>query len=102
VVKFLSGRKNLIELNPTVTKAVLDISRLDSLEDKVLIILSLIMLKKINSLLIELGPLAVKTFFMDLKHDLLVYNKEASQLGSKKDATIEIINDYCKATGFTE
>jgi hypothetical protein len=34
-------------------------------------ILCLIILKKINSLLIELGPLAVKAFLLDLKQDLL-------------------------------
>ena len=97
IVKFLKGRRNLIELNSTWTKAGIDIAEFKTNEDKLLILLCLIMLKKVNSLLIELGPLAVKTFFMDLKHDLLVFSKHSSQLGAKKEATIQIIDDYCKS-----
>ena len=71
VAKFLRGRRFLIELDSNLCKQELDISKFKNSEDKVLMILCLIILKKINSLLIELGPLAVKTFLLDLKHDLL-------------------------------
>lgn len=54
-----------------MTKQKLDISKLPTQDDKALTILSLIILKKINSLLIELGPLAVKVFLLDLKEDLI-------------------------------
>ena len=50
---------------------MLDIAKLPHHDDKVIVILCLIILKKINSLLIELGPLAVKTFLLDLKSDLI-------------------------------
>jgi hypothetical protein len=61
----------LIELDATVTKQLLDVAELPSQDDKVIVIMCLIVLKKINSLLIELGPLAVKTFLLDLKTDLI-------------------------------
>ena len=58
------------------------------------IILCLIILKKVNSLLIELGPLAVKCFLLDLKADLLAGN--GNILGSKRDTTVKVIDDYCQ------
>lgn len=61
----------MIELDPTVTKQLLDVAELPTQDDKVIVIMCLIVLKKINSLLIELGPLAVKTFLLDLKTDLI-------------------------------
>lgn len=61
----------MIELDATVTKQLLDVAELPSQDDKVIVIMCLIVLKKINSLLIELGPLAVKTFLLDLKTDLI-------------------------------
>jgi hypothetical protein len=61
----------LIELDATVTKQLLDVAELPTQDDKVIVIMCLIVLKKINSLLIELGPLAVKTFLLDLKTDLI-------------------------------
>lgn len=45
-------------------------------------ILCLIILKKVNSLLLELGPLAVKTFLLDLKQDLIA--KDGGILGLKR------------------
>jgi len=65
------GRRKLIELDATVTKQLLDVAELPTQDDKVIVIMCLIILKKINSLLIELGPLAVKTFLLDLKTDLI-------------------------------
>lgn len=61
----------MIELDATVTKQLLDVAELPTQDDKVIVIMCLIVLKKINSLLIELGPLAVKTFLLDLKTDLI-------------------------------
>jgi hypothetical protein len=84
----------LIELNCDVTKSELDISKIPKQEEKVLLILCLIILKKVNSLLIELGQLAVKLFMMDLKHDLLKGNSNV--LGDKRNETVEIIDQYCK------
>ena len=59
VASFLRGRGKLIELNVTATKQSLDIAKLANKEDKVLMILCLIILKKVNNLLIELGLRAV-------------------------------------------
>ena len=55
------------------------------------------MLKKINSLLLELGPLAVKAYLMDLKHELLKRGEDAWLKGSKCDKTVQIIDNYCKS-----
>lgn len=84
VVKFLNGRKQLIELDSEFTRNSLDIASFKSYEDQVLIIFCIIMLKNTNNLLIEIGPLAVKAFFLDLKRDLLVTQK-TSKLGKKRD-----------------
>jgi ERCC4-related helicase len=94
VAQFLRGRRNLIELDVNQTKQSLEISKLASFEDKVLVILCLIILKKVNSLLIELGPLAVKCFLLDLKADLLANNSNI--LGPKRDSTVSAIDDYCQ------
>ena len=44
ILKFLKGRRNLIELNSTWTKVGIDISEFKTNEDKLLILLCLIML----------------------------------------------------------
>lgn len=61
----------MIELDNDFTKEKLSISSFKNYEDKVLIIFCIIIVKNINNLLLEIGPLAVKAFFQDLKHDLL-------------------------------
>jgi hypothetical protein len=71
VLKFLNGRKQLISLDNDFTKEKLTISSFTSYEDKVLVIFCIIIVKNINNLLLEIGPLAVKAFFQDLKRDLL-------------------------------
>jgi hypothetical protein len=97
VVKFLRGRKNLIELKPEVTKASLDISKLKTNDEKVILILCLIVIKKINSLLIELGPLAVKTFLLDLLADLVKKEVCGSVLENRlRLQAVDIIRSYCR------
>ena len=59
-------------------------------------ILCLIILKKINSLLIELGPLAVKTFLLDLLADLMNKRSCEGVFGDKRLKAVEIIENYCK------
>lgn len=71
MLKFLNGHKKMIELDVSFTKEKLAINSFTSYEDKVLLIFCIIMVKNINNLLLEVGPLAVKAFFMDLKKDLL-------------------------------
>lgn len=51
-------------------------------------ILCLIILKKINSLLIELGPLAVKTFLLDLLSDLMNKGNCDGVFGSKRQSAV--------------
>lgn len=96
VVKFLRGRKNLIELKPEVTKASLDISKLRTQDEKVILILCLIIIKKINSLMIELGPLAVKTFLLDLMSDLMKKDVCEGVFGKMRQQALEIIRSYCR------
>lgn len=62
----------MISLNNNFTKEQLSISSFKSYEDKVLVIFCIIIVKNINNLLLEIGPLAVKAFFIDLKRDLLM------------------------------
>ena len=61
----------MISLNNDFTKERLSISSFKSYEDKVLVIFCIIIVKNINNLLLEIGPLAVKAFFTDLKRDLI-------------------------------
>lgn len=46
-------------------------------------------------MLIELGPLAVKTFLLDIKSDLIANNGRI--LGKKHEDTVKIIDNYCKS-----
>jgi hypothetical protein len=86
VNRFLQGRKSLISLNTDVTKNQLDLSKYKTKEDRALVVTCLLMLKKIDSLLLELGPLAVKQFLIDLKHELLAPEPGVQLgLGSKRE-----------------
>ena len=96
VVKFLNGRKQLIELDSDYTRNSLDIASFKSYEDQVLIIFCIIMLKNTNNLLIEIGQLAVKAFFLDLKRDLLT--QKSSKLGNKRDKAIQAIDSFCNSS----
>ena len=69
----------MISLNNNFTKEKLSISSFSSYEDKVLVIFCIIIVKNINNLLIEIGPLAVKAFFNDLKKDLLMGIQNSSE-----------------------
>lgn len=56
------------------------------------------MIKNINNLLIELGPIAIKAFFIDLKKDLLENQITDKSKGSKKlTKCMQIIDTYCKS-----
>ena len=60
-----------------------------------MIILCIIIIKNVNNLLIEIGPIAVKAFILDLKNDLLEANSEQSRLGPKKDLFVKAIDKFC-------
>jgi len=45
---------------------MIDIATFNQYEDQVLIFFCIIMLKNINNLLIEVGPVGVKAFILDL------------------------------------
>jgi len=49
----------------------------------------------VNNLLIEIGPLAVKAFILDLKHDLLEVNTEKIRFGDKKQLFVNAIEKFC-------
>ena len=53
----------MIELDNAYTKEKLTLTSFKSYEDKVLVIFCIIIVKNINNLLLEIGPLAVKAFF---------------------------------------
>ena len=79
------------------TRNSLDIASFKNYEDQVLIIFCIILLKNTNNLLIEIGPLAVKAFFLDMKRDLLVTQK-SSKLGNKRDKAIKAIDSFCNSS----
>jgi hypothetical protein len=66
-------------------------------------IFSIILIKNTNNLLLELGPLAVKTFFFDVATDILKTTHEekinklnTSVLGSKIEQVLDLVTDFCK------
>ena len=75
------------------TRNSLDIASFKNYEDQVLIIFCIILLKNTNNLLIEIGPLAVKAFFLDMKRDLLT--QKTNKLGNKRDKAIKAIDSFC-------
>ena len=98
MLKFLNGHKKMIELDVNYTRENLSMTSFSSYEDKVLLIFCIIIVKNINNLLLELGPLAVKAFFMDVKKDFLVNwssHGKRGRGGVKRDKAIEIIDSFC-------
>lgn len=93
MLNFLNGRKSLIELDCTYSKKEIDIARFDRYEDQLLLLLCIIILKNVNNLLIEIGPLAVKAFVLDLKHDM--WEGSTQMLGDKKQLFIKAIENFC-------
>ena len=89
MLKFLNGRKQMIELNNDFTKEKLSISSFSSYEDKVLVIFCIIIVKNINNLLLEIGPLAVKAFFQDLKKDLLMGMRQSDKPRNKQQSSLK-------------
>lgn len=102
VLKFLNGHKKMIELDVDFTRQNLSIASFESYEDKVLLIFCIIIVKNINNLLLELGPLAVKAFFMDVKKDFLENwskgAKASRRSGIKCEQAIKIIDEFCDPT----
>ena len=95
VVNFLNGRKQLIELDSNYSKKQIDMSQFTKHEDKLLLLLCIIILKNVNNLLIEIGPLAVKAFVLDLKHDLLEDKTDRIRLDDKKKLFMDSIDNFC-------
>ena len=95
----------MISLNNDYTKERLSISSFRSYEDKVLVIFCIIIVKSINNLLLEIGPLAVKAFFTDLKRDLIEgakrSDKQRNQFGNKSEKAIAIIDQFCRGSALT-
>lgn len=96
VLNFLNGRKQLIELDCTYSKNEIDITKFEKYEDQLLLLLCIIILKNVNNLLIEIGPLAVKAFVLDLKHDLWEINTDKLRFGDKKQIFLDAIEKFCK------
>lgn len=63
-----------------------------------MLLLIIIILKNVNNLLIEIGPLAVKAFVLDLKHDLLEDTDDKMKLYDKKKMFMESIDKFCNLT----
>ena len=76
MLKYLNGRKQLITLDSTLARRQVHLGQLSS-ENQLLMIFSIILIKNTNNLLLELGPLAVKSFFYDVASDLLKSYHEA-------------------------
>lgn len=95
VLNFLNGRKQLIELDCSYSKKEIDITMFPKYEDQMLLLFCIIILKNVNNLLIEIGPLAVKTFVLDLKHDLWEINTDKLRFGDKKQILLEAIEEFC-------
>ena len=96
MVNFLNGRKQLIELDSNYSKKEIDMSLFPKYEDKLMLLLCIIILKNVNNLLIEIGPLAVKAFVLDLKHDLLDMNTEKFRFDEKKKLFVQAIENFCR------
>ena len=66
----------------------------------------IIIVKNINNLMLELGPLAVKAFFLDLKKDLLTSMRSRDShkggggaLGFKSEEAMKMIDSFCQGQG---
>ena len=71
LMKFIQGRKRFIDLKTNYTKKELDLGKFQSVNDKIIVLLSIVLLKNVNNLLIELGIMSILEFLKDLKKQLL-------------------------------
>jgi ERCC4-related helicase len=56
----------------------------------------------VKNLLIKIGPLAVKAFVLDLKHDLLEDKPDKIRLDDKKKLFMEAIDNFCNEASYDE
>ena len=71
VVKFLKKRYEFISIDMNYVKTNINIQSFKNLNDQILLIMIIILLKNANNLILELGSLSFMQFLRDVKVDLI-------------------------------
>ena len=56
MLKFLKGRRKIIDLDTDITKKHIDLALFKDDEERTIVVLIIVILKNANNLILELGP----------------------------------------------
>lgn len=69
--KFINGRKKFIELDTDVSKRMINLQEFKDPEERVVVVIIIMLLKNINNLTLELGPASVNMLLTDIFNDFV-------------------------------
>lgn len=69
--KFINGRKKFIELDTDVSKRMINLQEFKDPEERVIVVIIIMLLKNINNLTLELGPASVNMLLRDIFNDFV-------------------------------
>ena len=69
--KFINGRKKFIELDTDVSKRMINLQEFKDPEERVIVVIIIMLLKNINNLTLELGPASVDMLLRDIFNDFV-------------------------------
>lgn len=82
----------MISLDINYVKSNINLLNFKNMDDKILMIYCIILLKNANNLILELGPYSFQTFIRDTENQLIKYMKDFKGTMAKR-----IIDDYMKS-----
>ena len=82
----------MISLDINYVKSNINLLNFKNMDDKILMIYCIILLKNANNLILELGPYSFQTFIRDTENQLIKYMKDFKGTMAK-----DIIDDYMKS-----
>ena len=87
----MKKRYEMISLDINYVKSNINLLNFKNMDDKILMIYCIILLKNANNLILELGPYSFQTFIRDTENQLIKYMSKKDLKGAwAKD----IINEY--------
>ena len=88
----MKKRYEMISLDINYVKSNINLLNFKNMDDKILMIYCIILLKNANNLILELGPYSFQTFIRDTENQLIKYMKDFKGTMAK-----DIIDDYMKS-----
>ena len=83
IVKFKKKRYELISLDIDYVKSNINLQKFKNMDDKILMIYCIILLKNANNLILELGPYSFQIFMKDAENQLIKYMSKKDFKGTR-------------------